>query len=140
MDGGEKVAGGPAVAGSDGTELLEPGEEVLDQVTHLIEVLVVGEIAGAVAHGWDDGGASGAVQDVAEAIGVEGLVGEQAARPDAFDEWNRANTVVALAFGDLEGDRQPKRVDDQVNLGRRPTSRLADCIACGPPFPPDACW
>ncbi len=32
MDGGEEVARGLVVAGGDGTELLEFGEEVLDEV------------------------------------------------------------------------------------------------------------
>ena len=37
MDGGEEVAGGLVVAVGDGPELLEFGEEVLDQVTCLVE-------------------------------------------------------------------------------------------------------
>ena len=41
MDGGEEVARGLVVAGGDGTELLEFGEEVLDEVTRLVDVLVV---------------------------------------------------------------------------------------------------
>ena len=49
MDGGEEVAGGLVIAGGDGTELLEFGEEVLDQVARLIEVSVI--VARAVS-GW----------------------------------------------------------------------------------------
>ena len=44
VDGGQKVARGLVVAGGDGSELLEFAEEVLDQVTLLIEVAV--EFAG----------------------------------------------------------------------------------------------
>lgn len=41
MDGGEKVARGLVVAAGNGAELLEFGEEVLDQVARLVEVAVV---------------------------------------------------------------------------------------------------
>ena len=35
VDGGEEIALGLVIAGGDGAELLEPGEEVLDQMAHL---------------------------------------------------------------------------------------------------------
>ena len=41
MDGGEEVAGGLVVARGHGTELLEFGKEILDEVTRLVDVLVV---------------------------------------------------------------------------------------------------
>ena len=39
---GEEVAGGLVIAGGDGTELLEPGEEILDQMARFVEVAIVG--------------------------------------------------------------------------------------------------
>ena len=36
VDCGEEVAGGLIITGCDGAELLEPGEEVLDQMARLI--------------------------------------------------------------------------------------------------------
>ena len=41
VDGGEEVARGLVVAGCDGAELLEFGEEVLDQVARPVEMAVV---------------------------------------------------------------------------------------------------
>ena len=41
VDGGEEVARGLVVAGCDRAKLLEPGEEILHQVTLLIEIAVV---------------------------------------------------------------------------------------------------
>jgi hypothetical protein len=42
VDGSEEVLGGLVVAGCDGAELLESGEEVLDQMTRLVEIAVIG--------------------------------------------------------------------------------------------------
>ena len=39
IDGSEEVAGGLVIAGGDGAELLEPGEEVLDQMARLVLLL-----------------------------------------------------------------------------------------------------
>ena len=40
MDGIEEVASSLVVAGGDGTVLLELGEEILDQLAYLVEVMV----------------------------------------------------------------------------------------------------
>lgn len=47
VDGGEEISGGFVVARGDGPELFEFAEEVLDQVTRLIEFRV--EIGGCAA-------------------------------------------------------------------------------------------
>jgi hypothetical protein len=39
IDSSEEVAGGLVVAGGDGAELLEPGEEVLDQMAGLVRAI-----------------------------------------------------------------------------------------------------
>ena len=41
MNSPEEVAVGFVVTGCDGAELLEPGEEVLDQVARFVEVVIV---------------------------------------------------------------------------------------------------
>ena len=41
MDGGEKITSGLVIAGCDGSELLKLAEKVLDQVSCLVQVLVI---------------------------------------------------------------------------------------------------
>ncbi|HVB58069.1 MAG TPA: hypothetical protein VNE63_16810 [Candidatus Acidoferrales bacterium] len=41
INGGEEVAGGFVVAGDDGTELLQPGDEVFAQVARLVDFPVI---------------------------------------------------------------------------------------------------
>lgn len=47
---------------------------------------------------------------------------------------------MALSLGHLEVDGQTERVDDEVDLRRRPTTRTPDRVALRPPFPPAECW
>jgi MFS family permease len=56
VDGGEEVAGGLVVACGDAAELLELGEEVLDQVARFVEVAVVVPLLPPVLARRDDGG------------------------------------------------------------------------------------
>jgi hypothetical protein len=39
-----------------------------------------------------------------------------------LNEYAGGSTIVSLAFGDLEDERQSPRVDHQVNLGRQPSA------------------
>ncbi len=68
------------------------------------------------------------------------LVGEQATWPRTLNQAGRRYDVVTLSFGQLERERKAEGIDDEVDLGRRTTSRSADAMNCGPPFPPAACW
>ena len=61
-------------------------------------------------------------------------------RARLLDQARRWHDVVPLAFGYTECQRQPQRVHDQVDLGRRPSSRTADAVQRRPPLPPAACW
>ena len=79
VDGSEEVAGGLVIAGCDGAELLEPGEEVLNQVPFLLEVAV--EVARLLAGRlWrDDRGFAGFAQRLDDPlVSIERLVAEVA--------------------------------------------------------------
>ena len=53
MDGGEEVAGGLLLASGDGAKLLDPGEDVLDQMAFGIKLSVKVAQQGAMAT-WGD--------------------------------------------------------------------------------------
>ena len=53
MDGGEEISGGLVVTGGDGPILLELAEEILHQVTCLIQFPVEGALDLSIALGWD---------------------------------------------------------------------------------------
>ena len=59
VDAGQEVDGAFVVASGNDAELLEPGEEVLDQVAGLVQVGVVGSGLLAIGFEWDDDGLAG---------------------------------------------------------------------------------
>ena len=78
MYSGEKVSRGLVVARSDRPELLESAEEVLDQMTGLVESLVVEARRGAIALWRDDGRLACRGERREHAlVGIERLVGDQ---------------------------------------------------------------
>ncbi len=98
MDGGEEVARGLVVAGCDGTELLELGEEVLDEMACLVEVPV--EVAGqfSVCFGRYDGTlASGREWGDDPLAGIESAL----LRAALLDQgWREGEAVTAISDGD----------------------------------------
>ncbi len=94
----------------------------LDCRALLVELLVVGQRTYAVALRGDHGGAATVIEDGSEWVGVEGLVCEQTVRLHALNERNSRNALVTLAFGQLEGDGETQRIDDQMDFGRRTTA------------------
>lgn len=59
MDGGEKITSGLVVTGCDGSELLELAEKILDQVSCLVEVLVIKSLVYTMAFRRDNRGLAG---------------------------------------------------------------------------------
>jgi hypothetical protein len=54
VDTGQEVSGGFVIAGCDRPELLEFAEEILDEMTRLVEMLVIVSDLFAVLFGWND--------------------------------------------------------------------------------------
>ena len=59
MNGCEKITSGLVVAGCDGSELLELAEKILDQVSCLVQVLVIKPLVCAMAFRRYDRGLAG---------------------------------------------------------------------------------
>ena len=89
----------------------------LDAVSFLVERLVVGVLSLAVALGRDDGVAALVDDEVEEAIGVVGFVGQDILRGQPFDQVAGGGHVVLLAWPGDEPHRQAKRVYADVELG-----------------------
>ena len=77
MDAGEKVSGSLIVAGGDCSELLEPADEILDEMAGFVQVFVEIALGLAVALGRDHGGLAGRQERFDYAlIGIECFVGQ----------------------------------------------------------------
>ena len=126
MNAGEEGLGEFVVTRGDGPEMLEFVEETLDEIALAIE----GEVARArgfsVGFGGDDGGDRSIVEGGDEGVGVEGLVSDQSAGIDGFDQRFSPNEVVILARAEHHLDRIAKGVDERVNLGGQSAAGSAD--------------
>src|SRR5208337_4863450 len=102
-EGGDEVdrsgeAGvGPVVAGGDTAELFDPLAEVLDQMPPSIHLGVVRDGRFAVGLCRNDRDGASFVEDGAQGVVVEGLVGDERVKIDARYERLDADAVVTLA-------------------------------------------
>jgi hypothetical protein len=127
MHGGEEVPRGFVVAGCDGAELFEFGEEVLDQVPGFIEFLVVAAGYFAIGLRRDHRGFTGCGERREDPIiGVERLVGKQGVGLHRRQKVIGADQIVGLAAGEEEADRVAEGVDQGVDLRAQPAARTAD--------------
>ena len=133
MDGGEEVARGLVVPRGDAAELLELGEEVLDQEPRLAEVAVVVPLLPPALARRNDGGLAGRGQGLQHArIGVEGAVGDERLGLHVGQQRVGAGEVVRLAAGQGEAEGIAERVHEGVDLGAQPALAAADGLRAAP--------
>ncbi len=72
-------------------------------------------------------------------VRVVRLVSEQTQRLYSCYELLGRLAVVALPFGNLEGERKAQRVDNKVDFRRQAPTRTPYPLRDRPPLPPAAC-
>src|SRR3954449_12226900 len=143
VDGAEKVDRPLVVAGRDRPVLLQLGEEVLDQVARLVEVLVVGPGLLAVGLGRDHGRLAGPCERPEHALlGVERLVGDQRLGGEVGQQRVGAFEVVRLPRREGEAGRVAERVDQGVDLRAQAAAAAPDRLPAPAAFlgAPALCW
>jgi len=140
VNSGEENLGEFVVARGDGPEMFELVEEPLNEIAFAVE----GEIAWArdfsVGFGWDDWGDRAGVEGVDEGVGVKGLVGDQSAGIDGFDQRLGASQIVILARAEHHLDGIAEGVDERVNLGGQSAAGSADGLRAVFFWAPALCW
>lgn len=142
MHSTEEVAGGFVVAGGDGSELLELGEEVLDQMACRIKLSVIPARRCPVGSWRDHRGLAGGRQRLTHArVGIECLVGDQRVGLYCGQQVVGPLQVVCLAAGQEEADRVAQRIDQGVDLGAQSAARASDRLVLTSFFwAPALCW
>lgn len=111
------------VTGGDAAEVLELGEEPLDEVTLAIEALAEAGLPAPVALGRDVWRGALVLDQRADAVGVIGLVRQHdGARAEMLEQRIGDLPIVGLSCRQAEPDRETLRVDDDVDLGREPSA------------------
>jgi hypothetical protein len=127
MYGGEEVASSLIIARGDSTELLESGEEVLDQVARLEQVAVVVAADFPVGLGRDHHGLTGHEKRINDPLlGIERLIGDQRLGLHRRQQFVGTDEIMFLAAGQGEANRIAERIDQRVDFGAQSAARAAD--------------
>lgn len=110
------------MAGGDASPLLEFGEEALDAPALFVCDAVVTALDLAVAAGRNDRFAALFGDEIAQAIGVVGAVGQHVFGLQAADQVAGRGHIVLLAGAEHEAHRQAESIDYSVDLGSEPAS------------------
>lgn len=103
--------------------MLQLREEALDQVALAVEALAEAGFPAPVALRRDVGRGALVLDQLADAIGVIGFVGQHdGARAEMVEQGIGDLAVVRLPCGQAELDRETLRIDDDVDLGREPAA------------------
>ena len=88
----------------------------------------------AISPGRDDRLGAGLQDDIVEAVGIIGAVGEDGTRAVTLDEILGAADVVFLAWPGDQAQRIAQSVAGGVQLGAQPAARAAKTLGMSPPF------
>jgi hypothetical protein len=127
---------GLAGAHRDTFELLEPAEEVLDEMPPFVHLLVDGERLCAAWMLGDNGLCAARVEIGDDDVAVERLVGDQRVEGQSFDGRRHAHRIEALSWQKHEAHEVAERVGEGQDFGGHAAFRPADRLALGPPFAP----
>ena len=123
MDHGEEVGGELVVTGGDAAEVLQLGEEPLDQIALAVESLAEAGLPSPVALGRNVGRSALVLDHLADAVGIVGLVRQHdGARSEVVEQSVGDLAIMCLARRQAEPDREPLRIDDRVDFGREPAA------------------
>jgi hypothetical protein len=121
MDGGEEVSCSLVVAGSNGAELFEPAEEVLDAVTCLIQVLIVVALHFAIRFGWNHRRFSSLRQPLQNPfVGIVALVGQHDGCFESRQQCIGPLQITSLSGGQQESCRIPQGINSSMDFGAQP--------------------
>lgn len=126
------------VAGRDTPGVLELGEAAFDQIPQAIQRAIdTNPLLAGLAHRYHG-------QDVAhlhassDLVCIVAAIREQHARAGQIIRQIEAEIVRRLAWRDLCPHGKPVCIDEEVDLGRKATSRTAETLLWSPPLAPAA--
>jgi len=127
VDGGEEVARGLVVPRGDGAELFEFGEEILNEVTRLVDIAIVVAEQAAVRPGRDHGGLAGSGERGDDPlVGIKRLISDQCVGLHRRQQVVGADQIMRLSTGQEEADRVAERIGKGVDFGAQSTARSPD--------------
>src|SRR3954452_15277907 len=127
VNAGQETSRGLVVASGNGPELLELGEEILDQMPGLVEVFVEGARCLAALARWDHRRLAGFSQRLEHAlVRIERFVGNERLGFKLWEQGIGSGQIMLLTAGEMKAGRIAERIDGGVNFGAQPSARAPD--------------
>ena len=140
MNAGEESLGEFVVTSGDGPKVLEHVEETLNEIAFTVESEIAPTRGFSIRLGRNDWGDRPIAEGSDEGVGVEGLVSDQSAGIDGFDQRLGTSEFVILAGAEHHLDRIAEGVDEGVNFGGQSSTRSADGLRTIFFWAPALCW
>ena len=142
MNRAEEVAGGLVVASRNGAVLLEFGEEVLDEVAGLVQVLVMAALLLARAARWNHHRFASLHQRLDHAsLSIVGLVGNDGVGWRAWQQRICTFEIVSLSWRQVQSRGITQRIDRGMDFRAQSAPAAPDGLSFRrPPFAPALCW
>lgn len=142
IDGGKEVLPAFVVPCSNGSELLEFGKEVLDEVAGFVEIGVIGARRLAVGAGWNNWNDPHLFEGLDHPlVGIVSFVGKESASLQAWQQGVGTDQIVDLPGREMEARWVAQGIGGGVDLGRQPTLAAPNRLLLAiPPFAPALCW
>ncbi len=141
MDHGEEVLGQLIVAGSDPSEVLQLGEEALDQVLLAVEPCAEVGFRPPVSLGRDVRERALFAESRPDTVDIVCLVCEHdCSATNMVKQIVSGLPIMALSSGKAQPDWEALRVDNRVDFGREAASGTTETMISIPLFAIAACW
>ena len=141
MNHGKEVGGEFVVSSGDTAEVLQLGEEALDEVALAVETLAEARFPFPIGFGRNVGRGSLLLDQCADAVGIVSLVGQHdRVRAEMIEQRFSGLAIMRLTSGQTEPDREPLRIDDRVDFSREPAPGATETMISIPLFAVAACW
>lgn len=139
-DSGQEVPRELVVSGGDGSEMFDLVEEALDEVTLSVDFWLDGPLDLTVALGGDVWPRAVLDDEIEDGAGVIAAIGDGVVCwAQSVEERLNGSLVGGLAGAQHEPQRQPARIDHDMDFGAQSASRSSDGVIRAPFFPPAAC-
>jgi len=140
LDQGEVVASRLLVSSRDSSKALELVKEALNHIALPIQLSIEAMLLLPLRLRMNHRLLSPVPHRLHEFVRVVPGVTDQRLPVRMIEQVRRGDQLVPLPRRQGNVERPPFRVDDDVQLGRKTSSRAAQGIGFDPPFPPDASW
>lgn len=120
----------------DSFELFDFTEEVFDEVTCAICMLVIGDFGNPVFALRDDGFGFLFCQLIAHSFNVESVVGKKSFEVCRFEQWRDTDRIIIFPRYQVKADKIPKRINHCDDFCHATCDTVAYSLAFGPPFAP----